>query len=339
MSDLAELTNFRYQYGEEMDNVNGQIQVKGQKVAILIPCLNEEKTIGNVLDGLLNYFSPESIYVFDNASTDKTTEIAKSKGVRTVYSPQRGKGNVVKHMFASVNADCYIMLDGDDTYFAKDAPLMLEKFNEEHLDMLIGDRARYYDTPNLFRRFHTLGNLLITSSVSKIFNTNVRDIFSGYRVFSREFVKNIPLKADGFDIEAEMTLQALSKRYRVGCIDVTYGARPEGSFSKLNTISDGLLVIKTVLKIVKNYVPLLFYSMLGLFFLLCSLISGVVPIIDYFQTHYVYHIPLAILATGLAIIGILCIAIGMILDTMLAFHNEQYIILKKISNSIDEHLQ
>lgn len=314
-------------------------QDKKPTVAVLIPCLNEEKTIQTVIDGLLQYFSPNEIYIFDNNSTDSTSEKAKSKQVNIVLSPRRGKGNVIKHMFSSIDADYYIMMDGDDTYFARDAPRLLKKFEDECLDMLIGDRTRHYDDPHLFRRFHTLGNQFITWSVSTIFKTNLRDIFSGYRVFSRDFVKNIPLKADGFDIEAEMTLQALSKGYRVDSLEIEYGARPEGSYSKLNTFSDGFLVIKTVLRVLKNYMPLYFYTGFGLLFMLLSLVCGMFPVVDYINNHYVYHVPLAVLATGLGIVSILCIAIGLILDTILEVHNEQYIMLKKISSKAYAHSQ
>lgn len=304
-----------------------------QRVAVLIPCLNEEAAIGRVLEGMLQHFPPQDIYVFDNASTDRTAEVARGFGVQVVLSPRRGKGNVIKHMFESVEADVYLMLDGDDTYFAKDAPAILKEFNEKHLDMVIGDRARHFDDPQLFRRFHTQGNNVITLAISRIFKNEVRDIFSGYRAFSRDFVKNLPLKAEGFDIEAEMTLQALSKRYRVGSVEIAYGARPLGSQSKLDTFTDGFLVIKTVLTILKNYTPLFFYSMLGGVAFLFSLICGLFPILDFIRYQYVHHVPLAILASGLAIIGMLCFAIGLILDTILALHNEQYIMLKKLAST------
>ena len=301
-----------------------------EKIAILVPCFNEELTIARVVKGFLAALPGAEVYVFDNASTDRTAEVASEAGAEVTFSPVPGKGNVVRQMFDVVEADCYIMVDGDATYPPEAAPGLLAAARERRMDMVVGRRMTPPDELSAaYRPLHQFGNRLVSGLIRKTFGSPIRDVFSGYRVFSREFVKTVPLHATGFQIEVEMTLQALSKGYAVDEIGVPYHARPEGSVSKLNTYRDGLLVLASFVAISKDYRPALFFGSLSVLLGLLSFAAGLAPVLDYVFFQWVFHVPLAILASGLAVLAALSLCIGLILQTQLAYHNEMHRLVRR----------
>jgi len=299
-------------------------------IAVLIPCYNEELTVAKVVSDFQRILPQAKIWVFDNASTDRTGEAARAAGATVVSSRDRGKGNVVRHMFAAVDAGIFIMVDGDSTYSADSAPALIQALQDTSADMVVGRRC----TPpeqltQAYRPMHRFGNDLLCWLVRKTFAAPIRDIFSGYRVFSRDFVKSVPLHAQGFEIEIEMTFQAFSKGYRVSEIDTPYGSRPEGSVSKLDTYKDGLLVVCAFGSICRDYRPGFFFGIIATFLMFLSLLAGVAPIADYMLYRYVYHLPLALLATGLGILSALSLCISFILETQLRYHNELHSLIRR----------
>jgi len=300
-------------------------------IAVLVPCYNEEKTVAQVVHDFQRVLPEATIWVFDNNSTDRTTEVAKAAGAKVVFSPDKGKGNVVRHMFATIEADIYIMVDGDSTYSAESAPALLKAFHDLSTDMMVGKRCTpASELSHAYRPMHRLGNQFVCGLIRTTFKAPIEDVFSGYRVFSRNFVKTIPLHATGFEIEIEMTLQSLSNGYRVAEIDTPYGSRPEGSFSKLNTYRDGALVVWAFALICRNYKPGLFFGIIAGLFLLLSLAAGIWPILDYVFYQYVFHVPLALLATGLALLSAMSLSIGLILQTQLRYHKEMHALLRRM---------
>jgi glycosyltransferase involved in cell wall biosynthesis len=298
-------------------------------IAVLIPCYNEELTVASVVADFKKHLPTAKIYVFDNRSTDSTSAKARDAGAEVVQSPKKGKGFVVQQMFGSVDADWFIMVDGDATYPASHAQMLLSEAIANGVDMMVGRRVTpKEELGKAYRPMHQFGNQMVCGLIGTAFGSPIQDVFSGYRIFNRSFAKTVPLRAGGFEIEVEMTLQALSKGYRVEERDVPYGSRPEGSKSKLNTYRDGLIVLWTFASICRSYRPGLFFGLFAMFFALASLAAGVGPIIDYMQFQYVYKIPLAILATGLALLSALSAAIGLILQTQLRYHNEIHKLLR-----------
>ena len=297
---------------------------------MLVPCFNEEATIGPVVRDFRKALPDAGVYVFNNASTDRTAAMAGEAGATVVESPRKGKGHVVMHMFREVDAEWYLMVDGDSTYPAASAPDLLNVARETGADMVIGRRVTPADELlRAYRPMHQLGNRLVCGLIRATFASPVQDVFSGYRVFSREFAKTVPLAATGFDTEVEMTLQALSKGYRVTEIDVPYTSRPSGSVSKLNTYRDGARVLAAFFGILRDYRPLLFFGTLALILAVASLLAGMAPVIDYINYHYVYRVPLALLATGLGVLSALSASIGLILQTQLRYHNEVFGLLRR----------
>ncbi|MEM7103815.1 MAG: glycosyltransferase family 2 protein [Bacteroidota bacterium] len=298
---------------------------QNQIIAVIIPCYNEGLTIGKVVNDFQEFLPESVIYVYDNASTDNTSQVAEAAGAIVKKEPKKGKGNVVRTMYREVEADIFILIDGDDTYPVSSIRDLLRPILAGEADMVVGDRLSnnsYFSKND--RRFHNFGNRLVRGLINRLFNGNLKDIMSGYRVMNRYFIKNFPVMSSGFEIETEMTLHAMDKRFRIREIGVEYRDRPEGSQSKLNTISDGAKVIKTVFSIFKNYKPMLFFSSVGLVLLVLGLLSGVGPIMDYIEEQYVYKVPMAILATGLVICSMLCFGIGIILETVSHFHRMNY---------------
>jgi glycosyltransferase involved in cell wall biosynthesis len=290
-------------------------------VVVLIPCYNEELTVATVVAGFRKALPGARVIVFDNNSTDRTAELARLHGAEVVWSSRRGKGNVVQHMFETIDADVYVMVDGDNTYPAELAPELIARFLETDADMVVG--CRVPDRPqDSFRRFHQFGNRLVATLISVLFRVKVSDVLSGFRVFSRTFVKTVPLISAGFEIETEMTLQAVAKQYKLVEHRVSYASRPQGSVSKLNTYSDGWLVIRAIFTIFKDYKPQVFFSALAIMLALGSLAAGLPPILEYVNTRWVSHVPLAILAASLGILSALCFGIGLILGTVNRYHNE-----------------
>ena len=286
-----------------------------KEIAVLIPCYNEALTVGKVVDDFKKELPQAKIYVYDNNSKDDTYAIAKQHGAIVRYEPNQGKGNVVRSMFREIEADYYVLVDGDDTYPAEDVHAMLEEMVKYNADMIVGDRLSNgtYGSENK-RNFHGFGNNLVRSLINRLFKGNVTDIMTGYRIFSKRFVKVFPLMSNGFEIETEMTIFALANKCKIRSVDITYRDRPEGSFSKLNTFSDGFKVLLTIFNLLKAYKPLLFFSLVGVAFVVFGVIVGIPVILEFNLTHFVSKLPSAVLAASLMIIAVLLVVTGLILD-------------------------
>ena len=270
------------------------------------------------------------IYVFDNASTDQTAQVARAAGAAVISSPERGKGHVVRDIFRKIDADWIILVDGDGTYDPSTAPRLLEAAIQQGADMVVGRRRTSpVESRRAYRPMHLMGNRMVCGLIRSAFGVSLQDVFSGYRVVQRSFAKSIPLGSRGFEIETELTLQAISKDFKILEVESPYGARPPGSFSKLSTFRDGLLVVRTLVAICRLYRPMFFFGACAAGLGGLSLLAGAAPIWDYLQYRWVYRVPLAILATGLAILSTLSLMIGLILETQLRYHNELFALLRK----------
>jgi glycosyltransferase involved in cell wall biosynthesis len=285
-----------------------------RKIAVIIPCYNEELTVGKVITDIRNTLPEADIFVFDNNSTDRTSEIAHSLGAKVIKEKRQGKGFVVQSMFRKIDADIYVMVDGDDTYDISRMTDMIEMVSTDNADMVVGNRLKTYTT-QAFRPLHTFGNKLVRLLINKLFKSNLRDIMSGFRIMNRTFSKNINIMSSGFEVETEMSIKALKYGYVIKEMDINYRERPVGSISKLNTIKDGLLVLKTIFTIFKDYKPLLLFSVSSVILLLISLLSGFVVIKEFLETRYITHVPLAIFASGTMILSIILFVTGIILDS------------------------
>ena len=300
---------------------------ENSKIAVLIPCYNESKTIEKVVKDYKKALPDADIYVYDNNSSDDTDKIAKKAGAIVKYEYRQGKGNVIRTMFRDIDADCYLMIDGDDTYPAENAREMCDLVLEGKADMVIGDRlSSTYFTENK-RPFHNFGNRIVRLLINKIFNNNVKDIMTGYRAFSYDFVKGFPVLSKGFEIETEMTIHAVDKNYKLVEIPVTYRDRPEGSVSKLNTYSDGFKVLKTIATLFKEYKPALFFNIISFIILVISLILGVPVVCEYFNTGLVPRFPTLIVSCIFLIISLLLWVTGIILQVIVKKHRQLYELL------------
>jgi glycosyltransferase involved in cell wall biosynthesis len=284
------------------------------RIAVLLPCYNEEAAIGATVRGFREALPGATVYVYDNNSRDRTREIAAEAGAVVRTERQQGKGHVVRRMFADVDADVYVMADGDLTYDPRSAPAMVDMLLGEELDMVVGTRK--HEEKEAYRGGHVIGNRLFTGLLSGLFGRSFTDIFSGYRVFSRRFVKSFPVLSSGFEIETEMSVHALELRMPVGEVETAYGARPEGSESKLSTFSDGWRILKTIATLYRIERPVLFYGSIGAFLLAVAFGLSIPLVITYLNTGLVPRFPTAILITGLIIIAVLCFFAGLILDTV-----------------------
>ena len=295
------------------------------KIVLLVPCYNEEKTIGQVITDFKKYLPQAEIYVYDNNSTDATAKIARENGAIVKHEYQQGKANVVRSMFRQIESDVYVMVDGDNTYPASQVGKLLEIMEQRDCDMVVGDRLSNgtYLKENS-RAFHNLGNNLVRILINFIFKAKLNDIMTGYRVFSKRFVKNYPIMCSGFELETEMTIYALNNNLNIAEVPIDFIDRPEGSFSKLNTFTDGRKVILTIFNLFRHYKPLQFFGTISLLLMLLSIGFGISPIIEFFKFHYVYKVPSAIMATGLMIISLLTLTIGLILDTI-AINDKKHI--------------
>lgn len=293
-----------------------------QRICVVIPCYNEEVTVGAVVRDFARALPGARIVVFDNRSTDATAERARAAGAEVVWSPRKGKGNVVRHMSNVIDADVYVMADGDGTYDAAAAPGLIERFLAADADMLVATRLAEHEA-GAFRVFHRFGNRLVSRLVSTLFQADVTDILSGYRVLSRDLVKLVRIRAEGFEVETEMTLQALAKRFTVIEAPVPYGERPAGSISKLDTWGDGYVILKCLFLLFKDYKPLLFFAAVAGVLALASIVAGSGPVIEFYRTGLVNQVPRAILAAGLGILATIALAVGLILDTVSKYHDEQ----------------
>ena len=285
------------------------------KTAILIPCYNEELTIKKVINDFKHELNNAEIYVYDNNSKDNTYNIAKEAKAIVVKETAQGKGNVVRSMFRDIDADVYVMVDGDDTYPADEVHKLIDKIINENFDMVIGDRLSNgtYAEENK-RGFHGFGNNLVKGLINSIFKSELHDIMTGYRAFSKKFVKTNAIMSPGFQIETELTISSLVHRYKVVNVPITYRDRPEGSESKLNTFGDGFKVLVTLFDLCKGYRPLLFFGVISLVVMILGLIVGTPVIIEFVLTHYVKKVPSAILASGLFVISFLILMLGLITD-------------------------
>jgi glycosyltransferase involved in cell wall biosynthesis len=292
----------------------GDAIMKSAAVAVLIPCYNEETSIGNVVTDFKTALPAAQIYVYDNNSTDRTVEIAERSGAVCRTEEMQGKGNVVRRMFGDVDADIYVLVDGDDTYDAASATKLIRHLIDNHLDMVCATRVT--DVKAAYRPGHLFGNAALTKTVGTIFGSRVTDMLSGYRVFSRRFVKSFPALSWGFETETELTVHALELRMPIAELPTPYKERPEGSVSKLNTIRDGFRILFMIVRLVKEERPLQFYS--GFFLLLAatSLVLGVPIVTEFMATGLVPRFPTAILCTGVMILSFLSLACGLILDSV-----------------------
>lgn len=298
--------------------------MKMNKVAVLIPCYNESITIKKVIDDFRAALPEADIYVYDNNSTDGTAEIAKEAGSIVRYEYRQGKGNVIRSMFRDIDADCYIMIDGDDTYPAEYAREMVDLVIHNKVDMVIGDRlsSTYFEENK--RPFHNLGNSLVKFIINKLFHSNVKDIMTGYRAFSRDFVKTFPVLSKGFEIETEMTIHALDKNMLLKEIPVAYRDRPEGSESKLNTFSDGAKVLNTIATLYREYKPFQFFGIVSVMFFIIS-IGIFIPIVaEYINTGLVPRFPTLILAITFFLFSTLSFVCGVILDVIAKKSRQQF---------------
>lgn len=295
-----------------------------KKIAILIPCFNEEKTIEKVIKDYHKALPTADIYVYDNNSTDKTAEIAKKAGAIVKHEYRQGKGNVIRSMFRQIDADCYLMIDGDDTYPADNAKEMCDLILNEKADMVIGDRlSSTYFSENK-RPFHNFGNKIVKLLINKIFKNKIKDIMTGYRAFSYDFVKGFPVLSKGFEIETEMTIHAVDKNYKLVEIPVKYRDRPEGSSSKLNTYSDGIKVLKTIGTLFKEYRPAKFFNLIAIAFLIVSVILGIPPFAEYFKSGIVLKFPRLIVSGICLVISMLLFVTGIILQVIVKKDKQNY---------------
>lgn len=294
-------------------------------IAVLLPCYNEEATIGKVVRDFKAALPDAAIYVYDNNSTDRTAEIAAAEGAIVRKEPRQGKGNVVRAMFEDIDADVYVMADGDDTYPADAAPAMVEKVLEGY-DMVIGDRLSSTYFQENKRPFHNFGNRLVRGSINGLFGAHVTDIMTGYRAFNFTFVKTYPVLSRGFEVETEMTIHSLNNNLRLFEMPIQYRDRPEGSVSKLDTVSDGIKVMSTIFRMIREYKPLPFFGGLGLIIGIVGIVLCGTVTFEFAKTGVVTHFPTLIGAVMLVITGLLLIIAGIILDVMAKNDRKTFVI-------------
>ncbi len=290
------------------------------RIAVILPCYNEEAAIAQTVAAFRAALPTAAIYVYDNNSTDRTLAVANAAGATVRTERMQGKGNVVRRMFADVQADIYVMADGDATYDATAAPAMIDKMLGEGLDMVVG--TRIHEAADAYRRGHVLGNRAMTGLLSRLFGRSFTDIFSGYRVFSRRFVKSFPVLSSGFEIETEISVHALELKMPVGEVETRYLARPEGSASKLSTYRDGFRIARTIATLYRIEKPMLFFGWIAILLAATAVILAVPLVLTYLDTGQVPRFPTAILSTGLVILSALSLFAGLILDTVVRGRRE-----------------
>lgn len=309
---------------EENNNTLQEVR-QGKGVAVLIPCYNESLTVQKVVSDFQEILPLARVYVYDNNSSDNTSELARQAGAIVKFEPRQGKGNVVRQMFRDIEADYYLMVDGDDTYPAEKAPDLLEPLFLEKADMTVGDRLSNgsYGKENE-RAFHGFGNNLVRWLIKRIYGFSFDDVMTGYRAFTRSFVKSMPVLSPGFQIETELSIYAVDRRFRIVDVPVTYRDRPEGSESKLSTFSDGWKVLMTIGSLFKDYRPLMLFGWVTILFLLLGLVCGIPVLHEYAVTSYITKLPSAVLAVALIICGLLSLSLGLILDTSAKNNRRQW---------------
>ena len=298
--------------------------MKEKKIAVLIPCYNEAVTIEKVIKDYKKALPNADIYVYDNNSTDGTDKIAKKNGAIVRYEYRQGKGNVIRTMFREIDADCYLMIDGDDTYPAENAKEMCDLVLTGRADMVIGDRlSSTYFSENK-RPFHNFGNRIVRFLINFLFKNKIKDIMTGYRAFSKEFVKGFPVLSKGFEIETEMTIHAVDKNFKLVEVPVDYRDRPQGSVSKLNTYSDGIKVIRMIATLFKEYKPFYFFGLFALLFLILALVFGIPVVVEYFKIGLVPRFPTLIVASIFLVLSMLLWITGIILEVIVKKHKQLY---------------
>ena len=300
-------------------------EIEGLSIAVLLPCYNEEVTIGKVVRDFKAALPDATVYVYDNNSTDRTAEIAAAEGAIVRREPRQGKGNVIRAMFEDIDADVYVMADGDDTYPADAAPAMVSKVLDGY-DMVIGDRLSSTYFQENKRPFHNFGNRLVRGSINGLFNAHVTDIMTGYRAFSFTFVKTYPVLSRGFEVETEMTIHSLNNNLRLYEMPIQYRDRPEGSVSKLDTVGDGIKVMSTIFRMIREYKPLPFFGGLGLIIGIVGIVLCGTVTFEFAKTGVVTHFPTLIGAVMLVIAGLLLIIAGIILDVMAKNDRKTFVI-------------
>ncbi len=310
---------------------------KAKKIAVLIPCYNEAKTISKVVTDYKKALPDADIYVYDNNSKDGTDEIAKNSGAIVRYEYRQGKGNVIRTMFREIDADCYLMIDGDDTYPAESASLMCDLVLSGKADMVIGDRlsSTYFNENK--RPFHNIGNRMVRFLINKLFNNKIKDIMTGYRAFSYEFVKGFPVLSKNFEIETEMTIHAVDKNYKIVEVPVEYRDRPMGSYSKLNTYSDGIKVLKTIANLFKEYKPFGFFSIISIFLILLSLFFLIPPFTGFFKTGIVDKFPSLVVGCFIVLTAILSMMCGIILQVIVKKDRARYELIMNVYKLKDKN--
>lgn len=294
------------------------------KIAVLIPCYNESKTVAKVIRDMKKALPEAVIYVYDNNSTDGTDEIARKEGAVVRYEYQQGKGNVIRSMFRDIDAQCYLMVDGDDTYPAEFAAEMCSKVLEKGTDMVVGDRlSSTYFTENK-RPFHNFGNSIVRGSINRLFKSNIKDIMTGYRAMSYRFVKTFPVLSRNFEIETEMTIHAIDKNMQVENVVIEYRDRPEGSESKLNTYADGFKVLKTIVKMFKNYKPLEFFSLIAAVLFVVGMVFFIPVLVHFLEVGTVEKIPTLIVSGFVILTAIIFWFSGIILSTLVNQHKQDF---------------
>jgi glycosyltransferase involved in cell wall biosynthesis len=309
--DLAGMAEALSQFAREQQP---QTETAQPRIAVMVPCFNEEAAVATVVADFRNALPSAEIYVYDNNSSDRTKAIAVEAGAQVRSERRQGKGHVVRRMFADVDADIYVLVDGDATYDAASAPRMIETLMAEHLDMVVGLRIDQAEAA--YRRGHRTGNWMLTRFLSAVFGQEFKDILSGYRVFSRRFVKTFPVLSDGFEIETELSVHALELALPVAEIETPYYARPQGSFSKLNTWRDGFRILSTIIKLYRSEKPLRFFTAIGIALAMIAVGLAVPLVVTYIEHGNVPRFPTAILSTGLMIVAVLSVASGLVLDTV-----------------------
>lgn len=301
------------------------LEHRNNKIAVLIPCYNEEVTIHKVVSDFKRELPEADIYVYDNNSSDDTSKLAKDAGAIVRFEPRQGKGNVVRQMFRDIDADCYLMVDGDDTYPAESARELCEPILNGEADMTVGDRLSNgtYAEENK-RAFHGFGNDLVRAMIKWIYGYSFDDVMTGYRAFSRPFVKMFPVMSEGFQIETEISIHAVDRRWRIKDVPIIYRDRPEGSVSKLNTIGDGMKVMIAIASLFKNYRPLKFFSLAALVLAVIGLLLGIPVIVEFFETGLVPRLPTALLATAFMFLCGLSFATGLVLDNLAKTERKQW---------------
>ena len=293
-------------------------------IAVLIPCYNEALTIRKVVEDYRRCLPEAVVYVYDNNSTDDTAAIAAEAGAVVRHEYQQGKGNVIRRMFREIDARCYLMVDGDDTYPAEYAPEMVRLVLDKQADMVVGDRlSATYFTENK-RPFHNFGNRLVRWSINALFKSSIRDIMTGYRAFSYQFVKSFPVLSKGFEIETEMSIHAIDKNMRLETVVIQYRDRPEGSESKLNTYSDGFKVLRTIARLFRNYKPMAFFGLLALLLAVIAVIPFLSVLLEYVRTGLVARFPTLIVSGFVAMAAILSLFSGLILQTMIHKNRQDF---------------